>query len=149
MPVSKLNQPRWWLEHPDLFGKQGSLAWKEPLQDRPADFMYKRAAMVQHAFVVTMRGEAKTRGWDWQHVAQVLPGLSYEQLMRVVRGQSQLSLRHISALSEIFGPLLVMTKDVQEVTKMGAWPMRDRDVERQRREALDKLRDGRDVAQEG
>lgn len=40
------------------------------------DHVYKRAAMVQHAFVVTMREEAELGGWSWQQVAEVLPNLS-------------------------------------------------------------------------
>lgn len=60
--------------------------------------------------------------------------------MRVVRGQSQMSLRLISALSEIFGPLLVMSEDVREATKSPAWPMWNRDIERRRHEQLDRLR---------
>lgn len=110
---------------PQSFGKEKWPGWKvDGVKDSPSAVVMLRAAMLQHHCVVAMNEMRPRVGLDWEGVAERLTTCSYRQLMRVVRGESHLSMRLLSDLLTVFPPLLVMSETTKNLAQVHLdWPM--------------------------
>lgn len=122
MPPRPTRQPRTWVRWAGSFGTEPEIEWHAA---RNAEGRIElQAAQVQHRCVVVMRDTRNLRGHtSWRSVADSLETLSYEQLMRLLRGEARMSLRNAIDLSRVFGPLLVLAADVRQRNELsGEWP---------------------------
>lgn len=107
--------PRTWLENPDDFGRVTEPPWRDDEDAAsPTGMVGVDAAKLQHEIALFVRRSRGTKGWDsWAAVADNLPlDVREWQLRSIMRGESHMSLRHITALQVgfpnlVYGPLAI------------------------------------------
>lgn len=113
--VAPTPAPRTWLEYPDDFGRVTEPAWRDDEDAAsPAGKVGVDAAKLQHEIALFIRRSRGTKGWDsWAAVADNLPlDVREWQLRSIMRGESHMSLRHVTALQAgfpnlVYGPLAI------------------------------------------
>lgn len=107
--VAPTPAPRTWLENPDDFGRVTKPPWRDDEDAAsPAGIVGVEAAKLQHEIALFVRRSRGTKGWDsWAAVADNLPlDVREWQLRSIMRGESHMSLRHITALQVGFPHLI-------------------------------------------
>lgn len=107
-------QPKDWALNPWAFGLMAEVEWL-PVpegEDRGAAVARasRRAATLQHGIAAAAQQRLLSCGYkDLTALARTGVGLSYSQLHKIMHGAAPMSLRHVAALEERLGPLLVIT----------------------------------------
>ena len=111
MPGKRVaRQPREWAIDPTKFGEMpGSrstpIRWHQPADDFERVCLH--AAQIQHEIVAVANGYRGERGGiSWKDLAGEFQ-MSYDQLMKVVRGQAHISMRHVADITHVLGPVFI------------------------------------------
>lgn len=111
MPATRVaRQPRQWAADPANFGevpgsRSAPVRWHRPGDD--FERICLDAAKIQHEVVVMANAYRLQRGGlPWKDLAGEFQ-MSYVQLMKVVRGQAHISMRHVADFNRVLGPVLV------------------------------------------
>lgn len=62
-----------------------------------------------------LNGHVNMRRTTWRKMAPDVESVGYTQLMRVLRGEAEMSMTLLLELSHIFGPTLTYSPDMQKV----------------------------------
>lgn len=120
--------PRRFLVHEELFGRHGTLEWRQP--SSAAEYAGLRAAEIQHHVAVEVFVRLKqleqTSGWLEERAA-----LSTNRLSKLLRGHALLGLHDLQALEGVLGPILIGLRfDRAAVTNTAITERFDRDAAR-------------------
>ncbi|MGA4670395.1 hypothetical protein ACPCG0_11480 [Propionibacteriaceae bacterium Y1923] len=111
MPAKRVaRQPREWATDPTKFGEVPTGRTTPVRWYRPADAFEQiclDAAKIQHEVIVIANAYRLARdGVSWKDLSNDFQ-MSYTQLMKVVRGQAHISMRHVADFTRVLGPVFI------------------------------------------
>ena len=116
-------KPKHWIADPaarQSFGKVLDVPWLSADGDKTRHVQIG-AARMQHRVAIHVRRYAEQKrtagedGWTLPRAADRLATMDYDGLMRILRGDVQMTLLHAADLSTEFGRIVTLAADVQHL----------------------------------